>query len=260
MEDYTDEEDEEEDRGTYGLKSLKLLEAIGINKIDDYITPIYFAIHNPNVEILRWFLDHAAVTDRLSDGSTLLNTIVQVQANPVFLDILKEYDYDIMEKIEDWSAFHYAAKSNGSIPVFEWLKNNGLDINLEDDDGTTPIWIAAMCNSDLEVLNWFTANGAVFDTKEEGLNINYYFEQSLIYNRNPDIFRWFLDHGADINDADADGDTILHVVAVNDCPTDNIIWMLKNDADPNICNNEGIPALDYLRERKDWKKIERSLK
>jgi ankyrin repeat protein len=259
IEDYIDEE-EYEKKGTYFPRVLKLASKF-INKIDGYIMPIHLAAHNPNVEILRWFLDHGARTEQLPDGSTLLSTITLVQANPAFLDLLNEHGYDITEKgITGACALHCAAMTNGSIPVFEWLKNHGLDINAPDDDGDTPLSYAATFNPDLEIVNWFTANGAVIDIEGSAGNINNYFEESLICNKNPAVFQWFLDQDAYINAVDSDGDTILHVVAQSECPAENIIWMLDHDADPNLCNNEGLAAMEYLRERKDWNKLKKHIR
>jgi ankyrin repeat protein len=259
MEDYTNEEDEEEENGTYALRTLKLMSKF-TNAINGYITPIHFAVYNPNVEILRWFLEHHARVEKLSDGSTLLNVIAKVQSDPGFLDTLKEYGYAIMEKGEDGSnALHCAAMTNSSIPIFEWLINNGIDINTGDDEGCTPLWYALMYNPDPDVLDWFIDNGAIPDSDNEkstiGDCLNDCLVLSLINNDSPAVFQWFLDQDAYINAADSDGDTILHLVARSDCPTENIIWMLDHDADPGLCNNEGTAALDYLCKRKDWSKI-----
>jgi ankyrin repeat protein len=260
MEGYTNEENEEEERGTYTLRALKLMSKF-INAVDNfYITPIHCAVFNPNVEILRWFLEHHARAERLSDGSTLLTAVAKVQSNPAFLDLLKEHGYDIMEKGEcGLNALHFAAATNGSIPVFEWLINNGIDINAGDDEGLTPLAYASGYNHDPDILDWFVNNGAIFDSNDGTSTINDYFELSLMYNDSPVIFQWFLDQDAYINAADSDGDTILHAVAQIDCPAENIIWMLDHDADPDLCNNEGISALDYLRKRKDWSKINKHI-
>ncbi|GHU70262.1 hypothetical protein FACS189450_04420 [Spirochaetia bacterium] len=259
MESYTNEEDEEEESKTYALRALKLVSQF-INKVDFELTPIYLAAYNPNVEILRWFFDHNALRNELSDGSTLLNVIAKVHGNPAFLELLKEYGYDIMEKTEDGlTALHLAAFTNGSIPVFEWFKNNGLDINAGDDEGSTPLRYACMFNPSPEVLDWFIRNGAIF-SKEEKHTINDGFKEALLYNHRPVVFQWFLNNDADINAIDSDGDTILHVAAQDDCPTENILWMLDHGADPDICNNEGVPAIDYLQKRDDWSKIKKYIK
>jgi ankyrin repeat protein len=260
MEGYTDEENEEEENGTYALRTLKLASKFAGTVDNLYITPVHYAVLNSNVEILRWFLEHHAHVEKLADGSTLLNVIAKVQSNPAFLDLLKEYGYDIMEKGEGGlNALHFAALTNSSIPVFEWLINNGIDINTGDDEGGTPFGYALMYNPDPDILDWFIDNGAIPDGNDDTSTINDYFELSLINNDSLAVFQWFLDQDAYINAADSDGDTILHVVAQSDCPTGNIIWMLDHDADPNLCNNEGISALDYLRKRKDWSKINKHI-
>jgi ankyrin repeat protein len=260
METYTDEDEEEEETGTYVLSVLKVVAKLGPDSKDTTDIPaIYSSILNPNAGIFQWFINHGASLEACSDGATPLYAIAKYQSNPVFLDILKETGYDIMEKIEGGlTAFHGAALSNGSIPVFEWLKENGLDINAKDDDGETPFFFALHTNHHPEILEWFIENGGWVGNDKA--NINDCFELALTENESTRVFHWFLDQGANINAADSEGNTILHDVAQSDCPAANIIWMLTHGADPDVLDGEGRSAMDYLSQRSDWHKIQRGLK
>jgi ankyrin repeat protein len=70
METYTDEDEEEEDRGTYVLSVLKVgAKLLPDSKDTTDIPAIYSSILNPNASIFQWFINHGASLEACSNDN-----------------------------------------------------------------------------------------------------------------------------------------------------------------------------------------------
>ncbi|KAH8803029.1 ankyrin repeat-containing domain protein [Xylogone sp. PMI_703] len=111
------------------------------------------------------------------------------------------------------TALHYAVKNRvrcgtklSDIP--EFLCENGADVSLKNKKGETPLHCLGFC---------------VFENEP--------VDSTLI--------SLFLAHGANVNDADMDGNTPLHLAAINLQQVKTVEFLLSQGANPNGKNSKG---------------------
>jgi ankyrin repeat protein len=228
---------------------------------------VFLSLLNPNIEIFKWFLDNGAqnITESVSalfkDGSivksknlSLLHIAAKVKSDVRYLNfIVEKHGENAVHNTDSdgQNALHYASISNCNLDVYDWLLNKKIQINKKNRAGFTPFDLAVTHNKHPEVLSWYRDTCKALKHLRNR-TINDLFLNALVYNSEPAIFQWFLDNDADINAVNKDGDTILHIVAQKDCPTDNILWMIANGAAYKAKNNAGKTALSCLKKRPDW--------
>lgn len=120
--------------------------------------------------------------------------------------------------------------------------HNNIDINHQDPQGNTLLYIAA-CNDNprmVELLLHYQADPNIVHDQEPGA-----LHASASYN-NSEIIQQLLDAGANPNAIDEDGCTPLHIAIISERLGDNItsIQILLNaGANPNIAAKDGYTPL-----------------
>ncbi|WP_163710151.1 acyltransferase family protein [Mangrovibacterium lignilyticum] len=103
----------------------------------------------------------------------------------------------------------HAAVISGNLDAVKQLVNQGIDINLtEPEGGSTPLILAALFNK-------------------------------------PDIAKFLIDNGADLNFRNNDGSTALHTAAFF-CRTEIVSQLLEHGADSAVRNSAGSTALESI--------------
>jgi ankyrin repeat protein len=135
---------------------------------------------------------------------------------------------------DGWTAFRYAAQiSNramldlcvskgaevsdihravcvGDLPRVESLLDQGVDINIQDEMGWTPLFWAATMGQQ-EVGEWLVSHGAQVDTKA---NSGWTPLWQAVYEGALDFVELLISNGAGVNDKDNRGMTSLHYAAI----------------------------------------------
>lgn len=112
------------------------------------------------------------------------------------------------------------------------LIEKGANISVKTDDGITPFLFAAICGN---VLKLYTFRAIV---------------QKIISNLGAtDVLRVLVENGADINPRDTNGDTAFHHIAKGANPA-VIRFLIDNNANKTIRNNDGKTACDIAKERR----------
>ena len=121
----------------------------------------------------------------------------------------------------------------GAVDAVRLLLDNGADINLVDDDGTTPL-ITVCWDSHVDAARLLLDNGAdVNRANKKGTTPLFIACQEGYVN----VARLLLDNGADVDWATEDGFTPLHA-ASQKCYVDVARLLLDNDADVNRANKK----------------------
>jgi ankyrin repeat protein len=126
--------------------------------------PVISALLNPNIKILEKVLSSGVDLDKVTKYTSLplLHIAAKLVSRTECLDLIKGYGCDIQERCKfGLTALHYTAFFNGSIPVFNWLLDNGIDINAVCYDDVTAFSIADDYNPHEEVKKWFREHGAI---------------------------------------------------------------------------------------------------
>ena len=150
---------------------------ITIKDEDDW-TLIYHAAHeNPDVDVLKYLVSIGAnITEKSRSGKTPL---------------------------------HFAAQNNQNKDVFDYLISQGLQINEKNDKGITPLIDAVRWNTNIQIVKHLVSLGADKHViGEKGWTVLHY----AIGNPNPDIVKYFINEGVDINAKDENFSTPLHVM------------------------------------------------
>ncbi|XP_045080800.1 serine/threonine-protein phosphatase 6 regulatory ankyrin repeat subunit A-like, partial [Coregonus clupeaformis] len=127
------------------------------------------------------------------------------------------------------------------------LLSSGFDIDTPDDFGRTCLHAAAAVGN-LDCLNLLLNTGADFNRKDS-------FGRSPLHyaaaNCNYQCLFALVGSGASVNDLDKRGCTPLHYAAASDTDGKCLEYLLRNDANPGIRDNQGYNAQSITRLRTD---------
>jgi len=146
---------------------------------------------------------------------------------------------------EGSTALHYAVWQNPDHGVLTLLIENGtLNIDVTDDDGNTPLMIAAaQYTKKDDIIRALIKEGANVNTAANDGRTPLMF--AAYGNSNTDHLTVLIEEGADVNAADNDGRTPLMWAALNDDATpDFFMVLIEAGADISAKNNSGKTAYD----------------
>lgn len=126
-------------------------------------------------------------------------TVAQVQA---LLDSGVDINHPSAEGL---TPLALASMESSDVQVIETLLKAGADVNAIDADwGWTPLFLAAMNNDNPQVIDTLVAYGANVEERCVGINSTPLID-AVVHNQNPDIIMALLNAGADPNAHDDRG-------------------------------------------------------
>ena len=129
--------------------------------------------------------------------------------------------------------------------VSDCLKS-GSDINAKDDDGASPLHLAAFNNENPDVLTVLLNAGA--DVNGRGRFGGTPLLFAAFRNENPNVLKALLDAGADLNARISSGNTPLHLVAENNVNPEVLTVLLDAGADATAVNEDGETPFDLAKD------------
>ena len=129
--------------------------------------------------------------------------------------------------------------------VSDCLKS-GSDINAKDDDGASPLHLAAFNNEYPDVLTVLLNAGA--DVNGRGRFGGTPLLFAAFRNENPNVLKALLDAGADLNARISTGNTPLHLVAENNVNPEVLTVLLDAGADATAVNEDGETPFDLAKD------------
>lgn len=167
----------------------------------------------------------------------------------------KGVDYKTINK-EGGNAFMFAAQGtrgfSNSLPVYEYLKNLGLEPNIITKFGSTPLHRIAYSNTDPAIFNLFLEAGTSIDQKDEDGNTPFLNAAS---RNDLEIVKLLLKNVKNINAANKKGQTALMLAYGNNSP-EVVDFLLKKDSDISLKDASGNTIAYYLLESFNPKKPE----
>ena len=216
------------------------------NKTDDAHggrVPLELAAWAGPKEVAELLISRGADVNARSDMGTPLGTAA-LHGNRDIVELLLDKGADI-KKSGEWSVFSYALYS-GSIETIDLLISRGIDVNMKDSYGTTPLQDAAK-NGKKEVVEFLLSKGADINAEsKESRSVLHY----AVWGGSIEIMDLFISGGIDINIKDSHGVTPLHD-AVKRKKEEIVNFLLSKDANVNIKDNQGNTPLHYAVENRD---------
>lgn len=240
---------------------------------ESHETPLYIASNNGNYEIAEYLVKHGATIDIPNDkGWTPL--IVASFFNDIrIVSLLLHYGADVNHKDNEGNTplvfalkglrkarikevikllFKYGANpntinhqgetiykilANEKVEILDQLIKGGLDPNLQDINGDTGLIIFSKKNK-LELLRGLLKHSADPNIKNKFKNT------ALIYASGEgylDIVKSLVSSGAEVNARGERGETALAYASIHFI--DVVKYLLENDADPNIPEDDNVTPL-----------------
>lgn len=247
--------------------------------IKNQVTPLHYAARLENDEIMRILFDAGASINALDIRQRTPLHVAAVSGTESVAGLLLERGADI--NAADWEGMTplLVAAERSRTPMVRWLLNRGASFTAVDKKGSTVLHIAAeshRCNGDVSTVGLLLGKGIDIDVKDShgktplnraassgidemvsellrhgaqieacngtGVRPLHFAAKSLRACRlSFPTVQVLLDNGAEVNALDRDGRTALHWAVINgqsrdvDLGRDPVIKMLlERGADPNI--------------------------
>jgi ankyrin repeat protein len=145
---------------------------------------------------------------------------------------------------------HVAAQS-GRVVVVRLLLEHGAEVNAPDQAGRTALERAVLAGR-TQIADLLLTHGAVFDAS--GLLLDAARQGAT----DRDIVRWLVEHGADLENRDTDGDTSL-LIAVRANNHRLVRHLIDQGANVSVRDAQGRSALEIARAN-DFDEVAHSLR
>ena len=218
------------------------------------------------ITLTAWFaMDYTDTLDEQGLWGRLITLLVRNGADPTFMHFGK-YLWDNYSP--GMTAWHVAV---GWDQIAKLLIHAGADLNAEDQNGNTPLALAAtyrtgvfrgLTDPSLATIDLLLASGASINHRNSK-GETALFRTARFARTGPSLQRLIL-AGADVNVASINGATPF-MQAARSLSTENLAILLKAGADADALDNWGRSALFYIArgiveregERLDWRKLGR---
>ena len=237
---------------------------------------LHCAAINEHIEVLEYVLSLGFdVNDVSNNGMTPLFCAAKDNSNVEVLKKLIASGADIKYKDKYDKTLLHCAALNEHVEILEYVLTLGLDVNVVDNDGWSPLFFAAHSNCNTEILKKLKETGADIHHKlkdkrnilhlaaainnisvfEYILNLGFDINTSddegatpifytVSFNYNVEVLKKIIIMGADWHHKDNDNCTILHYAATNE-HIEILEYVLSLGLDVNAVNNEGRSPLCY---------------
>ena len=155
-------------------------------------------------------------------------------------------NFHVRNKEYGQTALHYAAKC-GKVYAIDILIQLGVNVNDKDDNGFSPLLIAAMENN-LEIFNKFIKSGANVNSKcKKGETFDYAPIHVAVNNGNLEMVRVLVENEADLNILEYRQRTPLHIAVEKD-QLEIVQYLIEQEAEVNALDRDGYSPYDLADE------------
>lgn len=224
-----------------------------------------------NLAEVQKLLDSGADVNLFKQGKTPLHHAALINPKPEVVEALLDAGAQVgLKGHNDMTALHFAVvnptpmsahtQSNAEaknesgetarrLEVIQLLLDAGATTYAKNEDGLTPLHLAAGHYWDPEIVDTLLLAGAFVDARAENDATPLHF--AAAFNGNPEVTRLLLDAGADANAQDTGGLTPLHLASRFRGNATVAQLLLDAGADVNAKDREGKTPLDYHAEREN---------
>ncbi|NAS11229.1 ankyrin repeat domain-containing protein [Flavobacteriaceae bacterium R33] len=241
---------------TNGLEVYQYLEKLGINPnvvSDEGITPLHgIAFQNEELPVFEYFVSKGVDLNQSDeDGNTaLLNAARRNSLEVVRYLAAGTEDINHTNK-QGASALTHAIQSN-KLEVVNFLLENGADVQVRDKEGNNlgyyllkDVYKAERPKLMQDKLAALKAKGFNFAQVQENGNTLYHI---AVAQNNLDALKYISSYGQDINARNKDGNTPLHLAAMNAHNDAILKFLIEDGADKSIKTDFEESAYDLAME------------
>uniref|UniRef100_A0A3B5A792 Ankyrin repeat domain 28 n=1 Tax=Stegastes partitus TaxID=144197 RepID=A0A3B5A792_9TELE len=232
-------------------------------------TPLHVACYNGQDVVVNELIECGANVNQVNEkGFAPLHFTAASRHGALCLELLVCNGADVNIKSKDGKTPLHMTAIHGRFSRSQAIIENGAEIDCEDKNGNTPLHIAARYGHEL-LINTLITNRA--DTAKRGVHGMFPLHLAALSGFSdccrkllssgfdidtPDDFGRTCLHaaaclfalvgsGASVNDLDERGCTPLHYAAASDTDGKCLEYLLRNDANPGIRDNQGYNAVHY---------------
>jgi ankyrin repeat protein len=169
-----------------------------------------------------------------------LSEFIKYQKTDEFLKKIESQKNNLQELNQSgYTLLHVAAKIENSKSIINKLVELGLDVDIKDPNGDTPLMISANynCPKNLKTLLELKANHSIYNNS---LNSALHFSCSGNYFESTKIL---IENKADVNADNGNKKTPFINAVYAQADIELIEYLLKNNADINYGNGNGTPLM-----------------
>ena len=213
-------------------------------------TPIYIAIREGNVPIVKYLLDHDAHVNLIYEYVETLLLEACIFKNYAIVKLLLEKNVNVnLQDSTGFTALMYACKK-GSLPIVNLLLDvPDIDVNISTDDGVTALLAACLINEPVICKAIvFLLLQSLADVNATNINNNFPLLMAAKLGKT-EIMNLLLEFGAIVylNFQDEVGYTPL-LVACEHNRFDAVKLLLEHNPDMTLTNRSGATALHLVCE------------
>ncbi|KAK3390249.1 ankyrin repeat-containing domain protein [Podospora didyma] len=206
-------------------------------------TPMFYAAQGGHLDVCRVLVNHGAQVNVCSSELSSTRTPLIQAAQNGYLDVVKllvSNGADVNLPGPQGGPLFFGAIAP-SVEVCEFLIANGADVNGLDENGRTPLLLAAAQGSP-EVVRVLLRHGALVTARSGRSGTVLHYATGRNTPNMLETIEALLDAGADVNAIDDDGDTPLIQCMING-RADVAELLIRHGADLNVINKLGVTAL-----------------
>jgi len=201
-----------------GAKDMDILEyfmgkGLAFDSVDDNDNGIFqYAAKGGNLELLKTLADKGADVKRINKkGENATFMVAQGTRSKQHGKAVFTYLEDLglaMDLVNEdgKNLLHLVAYRNNDLEVFHYLMDKGLDVNLQDKEGSTPLINAARANR-LDVVQVLAKNSENIDTQDAKGRTAL---AMAVSSNQPEVVQLLLDNGAAVSVSDKKGNTLAY--------------------------------------------------
>ncbi|XP_061169146.1 ankyrin repeat domain-containing protein 50-like [Saccostrea echinata] len=216
-------------------------------------SPLFAAVLGGHTEIVEELLRRGADVNyipRYEDETLLMKATAKEYSGIVKL--LIDHGANVNAKNQSGNtALHASAYDSFKLDSMLTLLKNNADVSAQNKNGSTPMMVALERNTlTKERAQALIDYGAEVNMRDNSRQCALYLAASCFDGH--DVLSLLLEHGADVNALNEDGETALHE-ACNSGYLKTVTALLQHGADVNLRSKANLSALDMAKEEENTK-------
>jgi ankyrin repeat protein len=179
-----------------------------INSADEEgMTPLHKAAEQGNVEVVKFLVDQGANVRAANNMGRTPQDFAQLdEIQAIFLAAIQDYE-------SPYGNIFEAAEKGTPFDVLFFI-SKGVDVNAKNDIGRSPLNVAAVHNSNVDVLRVLISHGADIHSRSNDPGDSP-LDSAAYYNPNLEVLSFLVSKGGDVNAKNNAGNTPLILAAVH---------------------------------------------